>query len=876
MVSIELLEKAGITRDNLCRLLTGDPLAVDPAKGMINPSDPQELRDKKQRTASLLHRIRSRVQEGMARNLTTFRTYWALDLAWDTPFRNFSPTLLSTMMDKDVNDEKVRAEFRALGVYDCIKEIDEGGKKRYEMNFPLFVSVIVPLVQAYVKIRWAKIMNDRRLTPFFEYVPAKLTTESMAKCAAITDRVQVISQQYGYYDVQKQGVLKMLHYGMALQFVKESWHWEDQQRYATAEDVAEANGTLPTQGLPDEAQPSTQPEMVGNEDVAGKEPQAVSQPVSQTAPQMPNQNMADAQKPPGADDSTPTASPRKRLQEGDVITATEREGLRYHLPHITRFFYDMAHGPYTINYDYGCEFYGYWRIERYRTIQNSNFWNKDKIALGTDLISSNPLFFQTVYGGCTMTIPVAVVPEKMPDGPAAYAEFGGGSGKLDRERQLATLYYGNEHGDQGTLVTEYFEKLVPSQWGLGDYDYPVWFRFTVAGDGCTVLYAEPIPFPPAIYYGYDADESRSQNASMSLEILPFQDQFSNTLTQILLTARQNLANLVFVDESQVEAGIIDTLKNVGERMFRKLNIFKYDSRKSQKFMGRISEAVQSFKFPQGNTAELTNVLKTILDVLERILVMSSNEVGQAASHEQTREEIRNIQASTSSRLVFTKTPVDIAAEAWKRQLYLGLMNYGDEHMYVHIPSDMLLTREVLEAMGFTYMEQGNTQVLGGRRSHTRYRVPKKIVAINLWEFASMKDQEDRINNDKIALALARLFEEVLGNPITAQAIGPDQAIEFANQIAHFAGLPADFRMRNTQQGSNPQQQQAEAQGQLKQVVDTVLAQVNNGLKVELEPLLTEVGKNSRDIATIMRALTSVEGHPANDTNGKPQPAPTRG
>lgn len=879
MVSIDILEKRGITHDNLEKWLTGDPLANDPgamtrfgADGRagefkINESDTDEIKDIKARRSSLMRRLRSRVQEAMARNLASWRLYYALDLAWDVSFSQTSPTLLSTLMDKDCNDAKVREMFKEFGAFDCLREIqdpDNPTKKKYEMNFPLFVSTVVPLVQAYVKIRWAKIMNDRRLTPFFEYVPAKMTASNMAKCAAITDRVQVISNQYGYYDVQKQAVLKMLHYGTALQFIKESWHWEDQLKYATQEDVDEANGTgtNPPEGVDEE---STE---------GGPAPAAEGSP----SPAIPNENVNENQEFRDANanpepNSTPAPSPRKKLAVGDIIEATEREGLRYHLPHPSRSFYDMAYGPYTLNYDYGCEFSGYWRIERYRTLQASSFWNKDKIALGTDLISANPLFFQSVYSACTMTVPAYIAPPaKQPDGPVNYAEFGSGAGRNDRETQLATLYYGNEHGDMGVLVTEYFEKLVPKQWGLGDYDYPVWFRFTVAGDGCTVLYCEPVPYGPTTYYGYDCDESRTKNPSMSLEVLPFQDQFSNMLTQILLTAKQNLANMVFVDEAQVEAGWIERLRNTGEKMFRQLNIFKYDSKKAAKYQAKISEAVQSFKFPQGNTSELTAVLKTLLDVLERILVMSSNEVGQAASHEQTREEIRNIQASTSSRLVFTTTPVDIAAEAWKRQLYIGLMNYGDEHMYIHIPSDVPLTKDTLEKMGFIYMDADIESRENGHRSHKRYRVPKKIVAVSLWEFASAKDQADRINNDKIAMALATLFDKIMTNPMTAEAVGAQQALEWANEISHFAGLPDDFKLRDTSPATTPEDQQAQAQGQLKQVVGAVLGKVNDGLKQELDPLLNEVKKNSTDIALLMQTVSKIAGHPNNDTNGEPQPA----
>jgi hypothetical protein len=853
MVSLSILRDHGVTQEVLQKALAGDPMGMDPALGMVNSSDPAELKDQKEKAASLLRRIRSRVQEGMNRNFADFKLYHALDLAWDTPFRQVSPTLLQQLMDANPNEEKIYKAFQDWGLTHLISErLDpkDSTKKIRELNVPLFFNVFVPLVQAYVKIRWSKIMNDRRLTPFFEYVPAKLTTDSMVKCAAITDRVQVVSNQYGYYDVQKQAVLKMLHYGFCFQFVKEAWHSEEQLRYATVEDVQLDQMTKP--------QAAEAPEGSDTETPVEDDSEA---PTAETDEQ----------------DAPPIAQAPKKggVKEGDEIVVTVREGLRYHMPHPTRSFYDLAHGPFTLNYDSGCEFCGYWRIERWRTLQASTFWNKDRIALGTvDLVSSNPLFFQSVYSACTMAIPIQVQPQPVADGAAMAFGVGAGGGTLDREKQLAQLYYGTEHGDQGVIVTEYFEKLKPKDWGLGDYEYPVWFRFCVAGDGCTVLYAEPLPYTPVIYYGYDADESRTKNASMSLEILPFQDQFSNVLTQIILTAKQNLANMVFIDEAQVENGIIEKIKNTGEKMFRTLNIFKFDSKKAAKYQNKIAEAAQSFKFPQGNTAELTTVLKTILDVLERVLVMSSNEVGQAASHEQTKEEIRNIAENTSSRLVFTTTPVDIAAEAQKRQIYAGLMNYGDKDMYVHIPSDSMLTPDVLKAMNFTYVDNGLKPSNGSLKLYSRYHVKMNAVAMDLWQFASTRDQQDRVQNEKIAQALAQLFQEIMSNPITAPAVGAQQAIDWANQICYFSGMPRDFKLRSIAPDQTPEQQQQAAQQQLQQVAQQVLGQVNDGLKQELDPLLKSVSQNAGDIALLFKALKIDAPNPANESTDPNQPAPT--
>jgi hypothetical protein len=780
MVDLKILAAKGVTEETLKAKLSGNPLTWKADEGRV----------------ALWQRIRSRIQEGMNRNFQDYRIYHALDLAWETPFRQISPTLLAYFIERGdtLDDGEVQRMVSDLGLTHLIdQELDSRtgkptGKKTF--NLPMFFNIFVPLVRAYVTIRWAKIMNDRRLIPFFKFDPIKATAVNRLKCGAITDRIQTMSNQYGYYDVMKQAVLKMLHYGWCFQFPKESWHNEQQWKHADEKDVA-----------------------------------------------------AEAKTPGG-----------ENCKLGDLIKVTIKEGLRYHHPHPTRFYRDLNHGPYTYNYDTGCEFGGYWSIRRYRDIVNSNYWNKDQISVGPNsLVVDHRTFFATVYSACTLNIPVT--PTKTNDGNTLLAQTGAGIGDMDREKALAYLYYGTDHLDQGVLTVDHFEKLIPSQNGLGDYDEPVWFRFVVGGDISTFLYAEPLPYSPILYLGYDADESRTNNASLSLEILPFQDQFSNILTQIVMTAKQNLANLTFVDEDQITSEGKSIIKNLGEKIFRALNIVPFSGKQAIRAQNKIPEAVHSATFPRGNVAELINVLKTILDVLERVLVMSSHEVAQAASHEQTREEVRNIAASTSTRLLFTSTPVDIYRDAWKRQLYNGLMAFGDDDMYVHVATDIPLSSKVLEDMGFTWAEHDT--MFHERDHHRRVRVKKQKTAIDLWEIAATRDGDDRMNDAGTAQVMTQLVQQLLANPMTAQAIGSQQAIDLANQIAQLAGLDRDFQLRDvTPAGASPQQQQAAAQQQLQ----GVMAEVQKMIK----PLADATQKNQSDIATLAQVISGAP-HPADDS-----------
>ena len=219
------------------------------------------------------------------------------------------------------------------------------------------------------------------------------------------------------------------------------------------------------------------------------------------------------------------------------------------------------------------------------------YYNTDKVAAGSiDWLTSNANFGLYVNSGYSGTV--------------KFLQKESGALLLDREKDVQ--FYTSEHDDYSVLVTEYFEKLNPKKMGLFDYDHDVWFRFCVAQDD-TVIYAEPLPYCPVVYYGYDSNELQTVNPSLSLEILPFQDHVGNLLTQYLLSIKQNLTNMTFVDEDQVGGDTVEDINDAGQNMYSTLNFVGYSSRKARVGQHDPEKAFTSFKFPQQSTTEVINL-----------------------------------------------------------------------------------------------------------------------------------------------------------------------------------------------------------------------------------------------------------------------------
>jgi hypothetical protein len=761
VIDLQILEDHGLTHDNLKLWFSEDPESLK-----------QVGKEQKESVQALRDHIRARILSGRDWNLSHYAHYHALDLAWDTPFRQVNPTLIQSLAGQEVTDEKCEVwnKLKSWGidptlVVQDVPDPKVKGKSIKRVNLGSFYQLFVPLVRSYGTVRWAKIVNDRRLVPFFKYEPAIDTKENRLKCDVITSRVEVMSRQMGYFEVLKQSVFQMLHYGVCLQFPVEEWYTEEQ---------------------------------LVRDNSAGK-PEA--------APEADEEELVTLVEPPPATAST-TADKK------GVRKIVVKEGLRHHMPHPTRTFWDQAHRISTFNSDTGCEYAGYWRVLRFKDIYtNTDFWNRDLIPLGNQAWwNAASTYFQTVYR-CSV---------KFPDAPAMPV------GTKDREAHIEQSYYsGVNNADHTVMLTEYFEKIIPKQWGLGSYEHPVWFRFVVCGDSGTIIYAAPLPYCPAIIYAYDSDELREQNASLSLEILPFQDQYSQFITQYILTTQHNLTNLTMFDKDQFEdEKVIDDIENSWASRWIRRTIVRFSGRKSMRAQQSTPNAAFSINFTPIPTREILDGMKVILDTLERVLVMSSQEVAQAASHEQTREEVRHIAQQQSTRLQFTTTPVDLACEAWKRQIYEGLMAYGSGEFYAQVPFETPLDKKAITALALTFHDDKETDEERYHSRRTMVKVKDKT-ALSLESFASSRDGEDRINNQESGIALLTFLRDITNSPY-GPAIGPDQFVMLANEAARMLGLPRDVKIVNKMPKEltpgSPEHQQA-AKDQMSQIVQTIEAQI---------------------------------------------------
>ena len=326
--------------------------------------------------------------------------------------------------------------------------------------------------------------------------------------------------------------------------------------------------------------------------------------------------------------------------------------------------------------------------------------------------------------------------------------------------------------------------------------------------------------------------------------------------------------MTFVDTDQVPKDMIDKLQNWGEKLFRSLNFMPFSSRQNKFAQSDVREAFNSVRFTALDTNGIIGAMRQVIDMLERLLVISAQEVAQVASHEQTAEEVRTVAGTTTTRLAFTATAVDDAMLAWKEQLYKGLMAYGEEEVYAEINSGY--TPEQINDLGFTVEEEDfdRSGLMGVRGKKT---------ALDLEVIGSYRDTIDRVSDKEFAAALTQLFQMISNDQEIRQSIGVDQILDVVNQIGTMLGLPKDFRLQKLEAEGGGQPEQAD---QMAAVAEEIRNSIINEVGEALKPLAESTQQNSSMIQQIVDVIKGGPQPPSPqqyDTNnaipsGDPAPA----
>jgi len=719
----------------------------------------QPLEEYPPRVRKLVDMITSRIKEGRTQNLSEWKAYHAIDLAWDTPFAQTTPTLVANIMSQHLDFEQTKAALAEFGLTEdeLFLKIKTGEDEiSYLPNPPVFVNIFVPLVKAYGINRTAKLFNERNTNPLLEYKPLKATDRNSVACEIVTDLINNLSRWYGYPAVLRQMIMQQVKYGIALAFPREEWHSERQI-------LGDANGI-----------------------------------------------------------------------ENHV---TVKEGLRYVIPDPMRMFFDLKHPLTSINTDSGCDFMGHWHVVSFGDIlDNQTYWNRKSIFCGTNWFQTEGAgsFFREIYP-CSMRFPVASV------------------SPLKREDK-AGFYSAANDRDKDVFLTEFFIKLVPKQWGLGkyennkmvkSYDHPVWHRFTLAGDD-TVIWAAPSAYNPSWFMGYDYDENAARTSSMALECIPWQDHLGNILSQMAITARQNLMKVVFYDNQQIDKSDIDNLKNLGESKYRGVHFLAFDSLKSRVAGLNSQQAFAPVNLGNTSIQELIAMIPTLLQIMDRVLQVSPQEAGGQGTHQQSKYELQQVGGASTGRVAFTSSYIDEGCDAWMQQLYDASMAYHDGTIVSQVSADIPNVLEILDQLGFKALTTGEDKIL----------VHGKKESLRLEGFARTNEGTQNAPDKEASQIIFSVISTLAGQPELAKSVGVKSILALMEFAATLGGAPRGFKLRKDPDAKEGDEIAPNVLQAIQQSQQALMQSVEEKLA---KPIAQELGQDKQEIAALQESIKKLEG-----------------
>lgn len=498
----------------------------------------------------------------------------------------------------------------------------------------------------------------------------------------------------------------------------------------------------------------------------------------------------------------------------EIVDRVVKEGLDFVNPHPSRVFWDLSMPLARVNSDTGPNYIGYWDVARIGDlVRDSAYWNREALSTDSgiaDVIQNNRTYFDFYYKDRI------AVPSKRGVDPAA-----------DNNRSSEAINNAESVDDSPISLTYYFEKINPKQWGICDYDADLWVRFIVAGFD-TVIWADVCGSTPCVCYSYNENDNRILSPTFASLVIPYQDQVSNLLSQLLEIQHQGLLRLYELNKDGMDSAEISKVEKAllaEDYSQAQAIIIKYSaSDLGDMGVNPNSQYQQRLRAIQISTTEkTTEIFKSIMDLIsmaERLLFFSPQELGQVSPREISAKEAGIINNTTLGIRDFHAAGIEEGLDAKKRIIYESAVAFGSDQ--IELPVMGTYSPKTVEAAGFKVIEASNADpatdgtfevVKSGRftlSGNTRDLVHNYV-------FTS-RDGPERTPSSAVAQASVQLIDVIGRYPMLSQAMVIEDGVELINQVSRSLGVPISMRVPDgmdpkTPMSQNPQQQFAEfAQG----------------------------------------------------------------
>jgi hypothetical protein len=281
----------------------------------------------------------------------------------------------------------------------------------------------------------------------------------------------------------------------------------------------------------------------------------------------------------------------------------------------------------------------------------------------------------------------------------------------ENDRKATVGFYSGSPRDTSVFVTNHYEKIVPKDYNIGEYPFPVWTRFVVASNN-TVMYAEFLPSRPSAVLSINEYDGRLVNVSMAMDVLQFQQHMTNLVNHLMSLLQVESFKAIGINVDALKQEQVDSIREKLEAAdwSSKPLVFEYSLQKKLEALGEagvpaIKDIISLSEARVGPSisAVFESMIK-LLTLVERLISMSPAENGQPAPREISATEVSEIANTTSSVYSAISDDIDEFREAKKIILYESLVSCSTQN--VRCPVKERYTAKTIKAAGLDFVSDG--------------------------------------------------------------------------------------------------------------------------------------------------------------------------
>lgn len=514
-----------------------------------------------------------------------------------------------------------------------------------------------------------------------------------------------------------------------------------------------------------------------------------------------------------------------------------REGVVFTMPHPSRIYYDITRPVARLNYDTGPQFVGHWEVVRIGDLQDSPaYFNKEVVVF-------DPVLYRWFVSN------YAYLSQYFPDRMVAPIPAGGDAGRLaltnDRVAQIgvnAMMRY-----DMSTTISYHCERIIPKDVGFGTYEDPVWIRFCVAGMN-TVIFAEVLGSMPASINAYNTSDNLMVSPSFAMQVLPYQEQISNLLTQLLRIQYQGLVRIWTLNTHGMSKENVEALTHAlqyPDYLSAKDIILSYDLAQLQARGQDPATVITKLQQVKIETREkVTEIFQSILQLLaiaERLLFFSPQELGQVSPRTITASEAKMVNTTTLGIRDFHLVGIKQQLDADKRIIHDSYMAFGSDDL--EVPVAERYDPEVVKRAGFEIVSTGEDGLFTIRG--------KKLGLLYNYTYTT-RNTDDLPPDTAVIQGYAQIYEIISKDPQLQAIQNPQDKVDLVNMLfGEISNGAIKFK-------ADPAKMKAliangDQQAQLAQALPAIQRALQ-AMQQQIQQVSTAQSQNKQSIAALAKAL----------------------